>query len=116
VTALFMVFQSTWLNKWATCIPSEELLLVAKRTWSKALNGIPLASIQRAVDELTSSPAKESWPPSLPEFLYVCKRPTEARNLPVWDGLCLPETVSTPESRQEAEEARKKYRQLLGLK
>ena len=114
ITVIFARFQGSWFNKWSTCIPNEDVLEIAKRDWGRALYGIPIESINRALDE---SQKTLEWPPSLAEFIKLCNRPQSAGNMPVWNDVKLPspETVSTDKSRADAEEARAKMRKILNI-
>ncbi len=49
----------------------EEMISLMVDEWASALQGIDLNAIGQAIEQLTRSNAK--WPPSLPEFVGMCK-------------------------------------------
>ncbi len=70
ITTLFLRFQGIWLDKWARCIPSAEILECAKRDWRIALAGFTGQEIRRGIDYARDN---LDWPPSIAEFKKLCR-------------------------------------------
>lgn len=71
VSALFICFQGIWFHKWSSCVPNELVYQAALSEWSRGLTGITPKEVQGALDEAIRT--SDGWPPSLPEFLKLCR-------------------------------------------
>ncbi len=63
---LFGMYGQRFLDQW----PGEEGVLSAKRAWSQALGSITGEEIAKA---LVMCQTRHTWPPSLPEFVVLCR-------------------------------------------
>lgn len=61
------MFGSSWRNQY----PSDELLLMAKKEWALALDGVEMKQIKAAFEQVKLSGS--TFPPSLPMFLSYCR-------------------------------------------
>lgn len=70
-----------------------------KATWSDSLSGFHVENIARAIKILTEN---NPFPPTLPEFISLCKQARMERGPQSQPALRLPEPVSTPEETEKA--------------
>ena len=117
ITTLFLRFQGIWLDKWARCVPSTEILECAKQDWRLALAGLTGEQIKTGIEAARNTC---EWPPSIAEFIRLCN-PDVHGSSKVWEaghpgydsvhGL----DKSMPESKA-AQEALNAIRKALGLR
>jgi len=74
VDKLFARFSVIYGHKWTSVYPNSEMISVAKREWARALGRVTGEQIQLGIEGLIDS--GEPWPPTIPEFITVCKNTT----------------------------------------
>lgn len=58
-------------HRFHSAYPDDKSLQLAKREWAQALGGVAPERIAVALDKLVMG--GDAWPPSLPEFIALCK-------------------------------------------
>lgn len=67
---LFAKFGLMYGHKWVSIYPDSDVLIEAEREWGRALAGLSLDDIKRALDRCID--LHPAWPPTVGEFKQLC--------------------------------------------
>ena len=87
---LFLALSNKYDHKWASLFPSDEVMEIRKLEWATSLAGILPGRLRVALDRCIH--VYPEWPPTVGQFLELCKVNPEDAGLPsmydAWMEIC----------------------------
>lgn len=103
-TAVFARMQTIYGRQWAAAIGGDQKAYqAALAQWGRALARYEVDDVGRAID--TAQRHYVDWPPTLPQFVALCRRPACHRELP--------KALPKPRNKSKAAEAIRELKSII---
>lgn len=106
IEQLFVRMSSIYGHLWSSRFASAAMLEAAKAEWASALYGLHVDAVTRAINACAK---RHKMPPTLPEFLALCKPEAAPYHKPA------PKLLEAPRNPEIARAALAECRRILGV-